>query len=686
MPARRVPHTLPRLAVALAAVGTLSVMLPAPAQAGSGVSSEQGTASQVNGMTLRNAELARSITEAEAAYRAANERVMLISERSAALVAQADEAAAEAERLYLLVHEQDAGSVASTVSGFFHGDSDLDRAAEAADDAAHAQELADIAAGAVAQAIDESERARIAWETELGKAQDLSAKQESRLAAQTAARQARFAPSYRASDEAQDALNKRAQGRWLAYLDSLADSEIVPPAAEDLASPRRLADGLEPVRSASGRAVRGVAEVDAAGTAPVVVLPAETIRAVSEAFSRVGLPDGADATGPAAYACGGLVARTWRAASTAVPADSLAQWRELHAVSFAQRQVGDLLVLGNNAEGLAGTGIYLGHGLVIASDETDGQAAVRRVTARQVYGARRATLPSGTVKPVPPAADCGLVDGSSTSVTTGTGPLRLPVADGSYTLSSGFGESGELWASGEHTGQDFAAPIGTPVYAAATGTVSIEQTEWAGVLVRIDHGAGVETAYAHMSRIDVTDGETVTAGAPIGAVGSEGNSTGPHLHFGLLLDGIAIDPMSVLAPTSFSAAGPFVNGALPTSSLCAATPDTSQVLRCDAAVAYRLMSAAYEDALGTELCITDSYRSIDGQETVFKTNPGLAAQPGTSNHGWGIAVDLCGGTERFGTPQHDWLSSHGATYGWAHPAWAAAGGGKPEPWHFEYSA
>ena len=686
MPARRVTHTLPRLAVTLAAVSIVSVVLAAPAQAGAGVSSEPGTATQINGVTFRNAELARRITEAQAAYRAANERVMQVSEHSAALTAQAEEAAAEAERLYRRVHAQDAGGVVSTVSGFFHGDSDLDRAAEAADDAAHARQLADLAATAVAQAIDGSERARIAWETELAKARDLSVKQESRLAAQTAARQSRFAASYRASDQAQDALNKRAQSRWLAYLDSLAESEVVPPTAEDLSNPRRLADGLDPLRDGSGRVVPGVAEVDAAGTAPVVVLPAETIRSVSEAFSRVGLPDGADASGPAAYACGGLVARTWQAASTSVPADSLAQWRELHPVPFSQLQTGDLVVLGDNASGLTGSGVYLGDGLVIASDETDGQAAVRRVAPKQVYGARRATLPSTSVKAAPAAADCGLVATPASGVAAGSGPLRLPVADGSYTLSSGFGDSGELWSSGQHTGQDFAAPIGTPVYAAGPGTVSIEKVDWAGQLVRIDHGAGVETSYAHMSGVLVTDGETVDAGTQIGAVGVEGNTTGPHLHFEILLDGTAIDPMAVLAPTSVSATGPLVNGALPASSLCAATPDGSQVLRCDAAVGFRLMSAAYLDAQGTELCITDSYRSRDGQEQVFKAKPGLASLPGTSNHGWGIAVDLCGGIERFGTPQHDWLSSHGSTYGWVHPAWAAATGSKPEPWHFEFTA
>src|SRR3546814_11611694 len=97
-------------------------------------------------------------------------------------------------------------------------------------------------------------------------------------------------------------------------------------------------------------------------------------------------------------------------------------------------------------------------------------------------------------------------------------------------MSAGFGNAGTLWSSGRHTGQDFAAPMGTPVRAAAAGRVSIEQSSWAGQLVRIDHGGGLETLYAHMSRVDVASGATLEAGTPIGAVGSEGNSTGPHLH------------------------------------------------------------------------------------------------------------------------------------------------------------
>ena len=85
------------------------------------------------------------------------------------------------------------------------------------------------------------------------------------------------------------------------------------------------------------------------------------------------------------------------------------------------------------------------------------------------------------------------------------------------------------------------------------------------------------------------------------------------------------------------------------------------------------------------LCITDSYRSLQAQSTLFATKPDLAATPGTSNHGWGLAVDLCGGAEAFGTPEHDWPVSNGPRFGWHHPAWARVDGSRPEPWHFEFA-
>src|SRR5699024_2999693 len=81
-----------------------------------------------------------------------------------------------------------------------------------------------------------------------------------------------------------------------------------------------------------------------------------------------------------------------------------------------------------------------------------------------------------------------------------SGDWALPIAPGKYTLTAEFGECGSNW-SNCHTGQDFAAPIGTPIHAAAAGTV--EFADWGGAygnLIKIDHGNGVETYYAHQSR------------------------------------------------------------------------------------------------------------------------------------------------------------------------------------------
>jgi LAS superfamily LD-carboxypeptidase LdcB len=101
-------------------------------------------------------------------------------------------------------------------------------------------------------------------------------------------------------------------------------------------------------------------------------------------------------------------------------------------------------------------------------------------------------------------------------------------------------------------------------------------------------------------------------------------------------------------------------------------------------MAYLAMAAAYRLDFGTPLCITDSYRSLAAQQEAAREKPALAAVPGTSNHGWGLAVDLCGGINTAGTPQSQWMADNAGRYGWVHPSWAAQGGEKPEPWHWEY--
>lgn len=94
-----------------------------------------------------------------------------------------------------------------------------------------------------------------------------------------------------------------------------------------------------------------------------------------------------------------------------------------------------------------------------------------------------------------------------------------------------------------HLGTDLAAPRGTPVKSAAAGTVVLaELLHIYGNAVIVNHADGVSTSYNHLSRIDVAPGDSVARGEVVGAVGSTGQSTGPHLHWGMVVDGAAVAP------------------------------------------------------------------------------------------------------------------------------------------------
>ncbi|WP_372593555.1 D-alanyl-D-alanine carboxypeptidase family protein [Actinotalea sp.] len=125
------------------------------------------------------------------------------------------------------------------------------------------------------------------------------------------------------------------------------------------------------------------------------------------------------------------------------------------------------------------------------------------------------------------------------------------------------------------------------------------------------------------------------------------------------------------------------NGQIATDDLCTLW-DGTNMLRGDAAVAMSALNEDFTAAMGEPLCITDSYRTLAEQQRLAYTKPGLAAAPGTSNHGWGLAVDLCSSVT-YNSAKISWLTENGPTYGWANPAWARAGGsGAYEPWHWEY--
>jgi ElaB/YqjD/DUF883 family membrane-anchored ribosome-binding protein len=131
--------------------------------------------------------------------------------------------------------------------------------------------------------------------------------------------------------------------------------------------------------------------------------------------------------------------------------------------------------------------------------------------------------------------------------------------------------------------------------------------------------------------------------------------------------------------------GTYPNGQIPPGSLCPLIGAPGESLRPGAAAAFNSMSKAYQRDTGNLLCVTDSYRSY-AEQVVTKQNRGSwAAAPGSSNHGLGKALDLCGGVNNFGHPAHAWMQQNAPLYGWFHPSWAAAGGSLPEPWHWEYS-
>ena len=98
-----------------------------------------------------------------------------------------------------------------------------------------------------------------------------------------------------------------------------------------------------------------------------------------------------------------------------------------------------------------------------------------------------------------------------------------------------------------HNGVDLAAATGTPVFATSSGSIRVAGWNGGyGLLITVDHGNGIETRYAHLSRLIVTRGQRVRTGEIIGFVGSTGNSTGPHLHYEIRQEGRPLDPAPML--------------------------------------------------------------------------------------------------------------------------------------------
>ena len=537
----------------------------------------------------------------------------------------------------------------------------------------HADVLSEEATSLRATAREAAAETKVLLEDIQVRAAKVAATANAALAA--AARTARFA------DSEQRTRNDAALAAWQRYLKTLDKAHVVPPRAKDL-NRAGLPYGLSPLR-AGKRPIDGVAAVKYRGRT-VPVLPAETVAAVSAAFAHLGKPYVAGRSGPETFDCSGLTRRVWR--SYRLGADPVDQYRQVRLVPTPNAQVGDLVFFYDRAAGVQHVGINLGNRLMLSADGTTSQVGVQEYPGTP-YAVGRVTLPHDGANEAPAATGGTVMRCGNEEIPASAAGMDFPLHKGTYRLSGGFGDVGPLWASGYHTGLDFAAPAGTPAHAAKTGTVTVSKSSWGGPnLVTIDHGDGLTTLYAHLSYTHLITGDRVSAGQIIGSVGQEGNATGPHLHFEVRLAGHSMDPMLFLAGGGAAASGwgGHANGMIPVGALCGIQAAPGHNLRCDAAHAFDAMASAYARQNGARLCITDSYRSYGAQVRTYAKKPVLGAVPGTSNHGWGLAVDLCGGIQSFSSPKHAWMVENAPRFGWRLPAWARAGGSKPEPWHWEF--
>jgi hypothetical protein len=123
------------------------------------------------------------------------------------------------------------------------------------------------------------------------------------------------------------------------------------------------------------------------------------------------------------------------------------------------------------------------------------------------------------------------------------GRFQLPIKS---AMTSAFGNkrmfNGQLRSF--HNGVDFRAPVGKPIYAANTGVVKLaKRLFFSGNIIIVDHGTGIFSNYAHLSRIDVEPGQHIEKGQPVGLSGATGRVSGPHLHWSIKVNGIYVDPL-----------------------------------------------------------------------------------------------------------------------------------------------
>lgn len=269
----------------------------------------------------------------------------------------------------------------------------------------------------------------------------------------------------------------------------------------------------------------------------------------------------------------------------------------------------------------------------------------------------------------------------------------------------------EAWLAG-HRGIDVHAMSGEPLHAPAAGTLRFRGSVAGAETVSIETDSGYIVSF-QAATSDLKKGDEFAAGEEIGEVGDGSHCDTSCLHIGVWKAGgnkVYIDPakffgheQSILLPlarkparepaeepgkdSTTSGAGAWGghrNGRIPDSAMCVLGSAPGQMLRCDAQKSFDRLSHAYEARFNAPISVTDAYRDYATQVILKRRKGRMAATPGTSNHGWALAVDLGGGINSFGSAEHQWMRANAPKFGWIHPGWARQGGSLPEPWHWEF--
>lgn len=217
---------------------------------------------------------------------------------------------------------------------------------------------------------------------------------------------------------------------------------------------------------------------------------------------------------------------------------------------------------------------------------------------------------------------------------------------------------------------------------AAAGVVTQAQAEWVGAQAAAAAEAARLAEEEAAREAAPAAGDDGLGGPP--STGAGPDCGGPH----------SSEPPDNSGPTFYTSTpsehGDGSNGRMPASSMtplgwCRDSQGNQQWLRHDAAAALTRLNEAFRAQFGENIAVDMSYRSYEDQVEMREAYGSLAARPGTSNHGTGVAFDTWEWQAyAFGSARYDWLVANGPAYGWVAPDWARQGGSNPEYWHFEF--